>query len=331
MWNHLTFQEREVLYRLNKAKRPKAEIAATLGRDRSTIYRELRGNTGGRGYRPKQAQREANQRRLRCRRKTKMSNPKLKKYVTAALEKKWSPDEIAGRDRRTRSPDEIAGRSRQVFRRQPDCQVSHQTIYTWLESEASELRVHLRRGYRRSQPETRGKLAGCVGIEGRPKAVDSKRRYGDWEGDTVVSPGRRSGVVTMVERKSKYLRVRKTTNLKSVTTMSAVCRGMRDLPENLLRTMTLDNGKEFAQHERLADKLGLDVYFARPYASWQRGLNENTNGLLRQFFPKGTDFARISCRQVARAEKLLNERPRKSLGYKTPGEALARKCAAIGT
>jgi len=110
MWNHLTFQEREALYRLNKAKRPKAEIAATLGRDRSTIYRELRGNTGGRGYRPKQAQREANQRRLRCRRKTKMSNPKLKKYVTAALEKKWSPDEIAGRDRRTRSPDD-RGRS----------------------------------------------------------------------------------------------------------------------------------------------------------------------------------------------------------------------------
>lgn len=318
MSNHLTFQEREVLYRLIKAKRTKAEIATALGRDRSTIYRELQRNTGGRGYRPKQAQRKADQRRLRCRRKTKMSNPKLKKYVTAALKKKWSPDEIAGR-------------SRQAFPRQPDCHVSHQTIYTWLASESPELRMHLRRGYRRSQPETRGKLAGCVSIKGRPKAVDSKRRYGDWEGDTVVSPGRRSAVVTMVERKSKYLRVRKTASLKSAKTMSAVCRGMRDLPESLLRTMTLDNGKEFAQHERLADKLGLDVYFARPYASWQRGLNENTNGLLRQFFPKGTDFARISHRQVARAEKLLNERPRKGLGYKTPCEILARKCAAIGT
>ena len=154
---------------------------------------------------------------------------------------------------------------------------------------------------------------------------------GDWEGDTVVSPGRRSAVVTMVERKSKYLRVRKTASLKSAKSMSAVCRGMRDLPEGLLRTMTLDNGKEFAQHERLAQKLGLDVYFARPYASWQRGLNENTNGLLRQFFPKGTDFARISYRQVARAERLLNERPRKNLGYKTPCEILARKCGAIET
>ena len=103
----------------------------------------------------------------------------------------------------------------------------------------------------------------------------------------------------------------------------------RDLPEQLRRTMTLDNGKEFAQHQILTDRLGLGVYFAKPYASWQRGLNENTNGLLRQFFPKGTDFARISRRQAARAERLLNERPRKSRGYQTPSEVLAKKCAAI--
>ncbi len=312
MASHLTFQEREILYRLNRAKRPKAEIAEVLGRDRSTIYRELDRNTGGRGYRPKQAQHKTDERRLRCRREPKMKNPALAKYVKTSLKKKWSPDEISGRSRR-------------AFPRQPDRQVSHQTIYNWLVAEAPELCIHLRRGHRRSQPETRGKLTGCVSIEGRPKVVNSKRRYGDWEGDTVVSPGRRSGVVTMVERKSKYLRVRKTADLKSATTMRAVCRGMRDLPENLRHTMTLDNGKEFAQHERLTDKLGLAVYFARPYASWQRGLNENTNGLLRQFFPKGTDFARISHREVARAEKLLNERPRKSLGYKTPSEVIAKK------
>lgn len=107
--------------------------------------------------------------------------------------------------------------------------------------------------------------------------------------------------------------------------MRAACRGMKDLPENLLHTITLDNGKEFAQHERLTDKLGLAVYFARPYASWQRGLNENTNGLFRQFFPKGTDFARISHHEVARAEKLLNERPRKGLDYRTPCEVIAKK------
>ena len=312
MASHLTFKEREILYRLNREEWPKAEIAEVLGRDRSSIYRELNRNTGGCGYRPKQAQRKADERRLLCRREPKMGNPDLKKYVKAALKKKWSPDEIAGRSKRD-------------FPRKPDRQVSHQTIYNWLRSEAPELRIHLRRGHRRSQPETRGKLTGCVSIEGRGKIVDSKRRYGDWEGDTVVSPGRRSGVVTMVERKSKYLRVRKTASLKSATTMQAACRGMKDLPENLLHTMTFDNGKEFAQHEWLAKKLGLQVYFAQPYASWQRGLNENTNGLLRQFFPKGTDFARISHRAVARAEKLLNERPRKSLGYKTPSEVIANR------
>jgi IS30 family transposase len=316
MASHVTFQERQVLYRLNKAKRPKAEIAAILGRDRSTIYRELSRNAGGRGYRPKQAQRQADERRLACRRQLKMSDPELKKYVTGWLKKKWSPDQIAGR-------------ASKEFPRRPRRRVSHQTIYNWLAAEAPDLRVHLRRGRRRSQPETRGRIANCMGIEGRPKSVDAKRRYGDWEGDTVVSPGRRSGLVTMVERKSQYLRVRKTTSLKSPPTMQAACRGLGDLPEQLLRTMTLDNGKEFAGHRMLTDRLAMDVYFAKPYASWQRGLNENTNGLLRQFFPKGTDFARISRRQVARAEKLLNERPRKSLGYQTPSELFTKKRAAI--
>jgi IS30 family transposase len=157
--------------------------------------------------------------------------------------------------------------------------LSHQTIYRWLATEAPELRVHLRRGRRRRrQEETRGRIPNCVRIEGRPKSVDAKRRYGDWEGDTVVSPGRRSGLVTMVERKSQYLRVRKTTSLKSLATMRTACRGLGDLPQQLRRTMTLDNGKEFAQHRVLTDRLGLGVYFAKPYASWQRGLNENTMG-----------------------------------------------------
>lgn len=316
MASHLTFQEREVLYRMNKAKKSQTEIAEALGRDRSTIWRELHRNTGGRGYRPQQAQRLAEERRQACRQPSKMSHLDLKKYVTGKLRKKWSPEQIAGR-------------IDEDLRRKSACHVSHQTIYNWLENDGIELREHLRRGYRRSLPETRGQLKDCASIVGRPKSVDAKRRYGDWEGDTVVSPGRRSGIVTIVERKSQYLRVRKTRSLKSVDTMRAACRGLKDLPEELLRTLTLDNGKEFAEHQRLTDRLGMAVYFARPYASWQRGLNENTNGLLRQFFPKGTDFARISRRQVARAEHLINERPRKTLGYKTPNEVFAKKRAAI--
>jgi IS30 family transposase len=242
-----------------------------------------------------------------------MNDRKLRSLVTRLLKKAWSPDQIAKWLRRS-------------YPRNPEMHVSHQTIYTWIALEALELRTHLRRhGKRRSGPETRGQLVGCTGIEGRPKVVDSRRRFGDWEGDTVVSPGRRSGLVTMVDRKSGYLRIRKTANLKAATTRRAACRSLRDLPGALRRTMTLDNGKEFADHEQLAEDLELDIYFAKPYASWQRGTNEHTNGLLRQFFPKGTDFARISHRQVARAEKLLNERPRKRLGYRTPHEVLANK------
>lgn len=317
MANHLTFPEREILHRLLKAKKPKSEIARVMGRDRSIIYREIERNTGGCGYRPKQAQGKAEERRLRCRRKPKMDHRKLKSMVTRLLKKAWSPDQIAGRLRRE-------------FPRNAEMRVSHQTIYTWIAQEASELRSLLRRGgKRRSRPETRGRLAGCVGIEGRPKAVDSRRRFGDWEGDTVVSPGRRSGLVTMVDRKSGYARIRKTASLKSATTRRAACRSLRDLPESLRRTMTLDNGKEFAEHQRLAEALELDIYFAQPYASWQRGTNEHTNGLLRQFFPKGTDFAQISHHAVARVEKLLNERPRKRLDYRTPQEVLANKLRCI--
>ena len=316
MASHFTVVERRLLYGLMKKGKSPGEIAELMVRDRSTIYRELRRNTGGRGYRPLQAQRKADERRLACRREPKMNDPKLRKDVTRGLEKKWSPDQIAGRLRRE-------------FSRQPDRRVSHQTIYNWLAAEAPELRVHLRRRRRRSQPETRGRIPHRVDVKDRPKAVAAKSRYGDWEGDTVVSPGRRSGVVTMVERKSQYLRLRKTTSLKSSPTMRAACRALGDLPAQLRRTMTLDNGKEFAGHRLLTDRLGVDIYFAKPYASWQRGLNENTNGLLRQFFPKGTDFARISRRQAARAERLINERPRKSLGYRTPSEVFSKKRAAF--
>jgi IS30 family transposase len=302
---------------LLKAKKSKSEIAKLMGRDRSTIYREVERNTGGRGYRPKQAQRRAGERRLRCRREPKMDDPRLRSSVIRLLKKAWSPDQIAGWLRRE-------------FPRKPEKRVSHQTIYTWIAREAPALRSHLRRGgKRRSGPEKRGQLAGCVSIAGRPKVVDSRRRFGDWEGDTVVSPGRRSGLVTMVDRKSGYTRIRKTASLKSAVTRRAARRSLRDLPETLRRTMTLDNGKEFAEHQQLAEDLELDIYFAKPYASWQRGTNEHTNGLLRQFFPKGTDFARISRHAVARAEKLLNERPRKRLDYRTPKEVLAKKLRCI--
>ncbi len=310
MARHLMFQEREVLYRLKKHGKSKAEIARVLGRDRSTIGRELARNTGGRGYRPKQAQRLAAERREVCRRPCKLDDPNVHAYVEEKLKLFWSPEQIAGRIQRD-------------FPRRKKNRVSRQTIYNWIHSRATEWRSFLRRGGR--PPEKRGKLPDCVGIDGRPNVINRRRRYGDWEGDTIVGEGRRSAMLTMVERKSGYARIGRMDDLKAATTTRVAKRRMKDLPDCLRRSVTFDNGKEFAEHHKLTGSLGLETYFANPYCSWQRGTNENTNGLIRQYFPKGTDFSRISHQAVARVEQQLNERPRRRLDYRTPEEVLANK------
>jgi transposase, IS30 family len=311
---HLTFQEREFLYRLMKKGASKAEIADLMGRDRSTIYRELSRNTRRGEYQPKQAQRLANKRRRACRRPCKLDDADTHEYVRERLENRWSPEQIAGRRRRD------CPRRRSLW-------VSRQTIYNWINKESPRWRSWLRRGGR--PPEKRGKLTDCVRIDGRPEVINRRRRYGDWEGDTVVGKGRRNALVTLVERKSGYARIGRADNLKAETTRHVAVQRMKDLPASLRRSVTFDNGKEFAEHRQLSESLGLEIYFALPYRSWQRGTNENTNGLLRQFFPKGTDFSRISHQEVARVETLLNERPRRRLGYRTPAEVLSKRLCRI--
>jgi IS30 family transposase len=294
---------------LKKKGKTNREIAELMGRDRSTIYRELDRNTGRRGYRPKQAQRLADTRRLASRRPHKMDDPDVHQYVHDRIENRWSPDQIAGRVQRD-------------FPRAPARWLSRQTIYDWIDDQAPEWQTLLRRGGR--PPERRGKLTDCVRIDGRPEIINGRWRYGDWEGDTIVGRGRRSALVTLVERKSGYARIGRVDGMKSAMTIRAAKRRMKDLPPSLRRSLTFDNGKEFAEHQKLARSLELDVYFADAYASWQRGTNENTNGLLRQYFPKGTDFTQVSHREVARVEQLLNERPRRRLGYRTPAEVIAK-------
>jgi transposase, IS30 family len=310
MASHLTFEERGFLYRSKKKGKSNTEIAELMGRHPSTIGRELRRNTGQRGYRPKQAQRLANERRLASRRPHKMADPDVHQYVQDGLEEYWSPDQIAGRVRRD-------------FPRAPALWLSRQTIYDWINNQAPQWQKLLRRGGR--PPEKRGKLTDCVRIDGRPDVINKRRRYGDWEGDTIVGHGRRSALLTLVERKSGYTRIGRLDSMKSDTTMSMAKKRMKSLPPSLRRSMTFDNGKEFAEHPKLTRGLGLEVYFTDTYASWQRGTNENTNGLLRQYFPKGTDFTQISHRAVARVEQALNERPRRRLGYRTPAEILASR------
>jgi IS30 family transposase len=309
MAKHLTFEERQFLYRLRKKGKSKIEIAQLMGRHRSTIHRELNRNTGRRGYRPKQAQHLAEERRLASRRPHKMNDPDVHQYVQQNLEQSWSPDQIAGRAQRD-------------FRRTPERWLSDQAIYNWIHQQQPEWKRLLRRGGRPA--EKRGKLTDCVRIDGRPEVINGRYRFGDWEGDTMVGRGRHSALVTLVERKSGYTRIGRVDSMKSNMTMRAAKRRLRDLPSCLRRSMTFDNGKEFAEHRTLTRGLGFDVYFADTYASWQRGTNENTNGLLRQYYPKGTDFTQVSHRAVARVEQSINDRPRRRLDYRTPAEVLAK-------
>jgi IS30 family transposase len=313
MATHLTPTEREMLSRLREAGKSKAEIGRLMGRHRGTIGRELTRNAGRGGYRPRPAQRLADARRVRCRRLAKLDDPALRRYVGRKLRLGWSPEQVAGR-----LPREFPRRRRM--------RVSRQAIYDWVRRRAPHWRARLRRAGR-PRAETRGRLAGTPGIEGRPKVVNRRRRYGDWEGDTILAGGgrRRNALVTLVERKSGYVRLGRAGDMTADTTARVVRRRLAGLPPPLRRTLTLDNGKEFARHARVTAALGLAVYFAAPRRPWQRGTNENTNGLLRQYFPKGTDFAAVTRRRVARVEALLNDRPRKRLGYRTPGEVLARR------
>lgn len=310
MARHLTLTDREFLDRLKKAGKSKGEIAELMGRHPSTVGRELRRNAGQRGYRPKQAQRLAEARRKASCRTAKLEDPQVHDDVEQKLKQLWSPDQIDGQFRAR-------------FPRQPHRWVSRQTIYNWINRRAPHWKSHLRRGGR--PIERRGKLRDIVRIDGRPDVINLRCRYGDWEGDTIVGKGRRSALVTLVERKSGYTRIGRADDLTARSTTRVTRRRMQELPEAWRRSITFDNGKEFADHERIARQLGVAIYFALPYRSWQRGTNENTNGLIRQFFPKGTDFKRISHQAVARAETLLNERPRKRLDYQSPAEVFAKQ------
>ena len=319
MSQQFTESDRAILAQLIELKLSKKEIARRLGKHRCSIYRELKRNSGPLGYLPIEAQQRANVRRRLPRRTAKMNEPPVRQYVAERLALCWSPDQIAGRSQRE-------------FRRAPERQISRQTIYNWIHArsgkERQRWRQYLRFGRpRRKRPENGGRLPDAVTIEGRPRVVDMRRRFGDWEGDTVISRRRRGGLVSLVERKSGYTLLAQVADLRAATVRQASQRQLQTLPLHLRRTLTFDNGKEFAEHAALASATQMSIYFARPYCAWQRGTNENTNGLVRQYLPKGTDLTAYSHHEVAAIQSSLNDRPRKRLGYLTPREVLTNNAA----
>jgi IS30 family transposase len=309
MPSHLTISEREKISQMHFAKASNTEIAAALGRSRSTIQRELKRNSPDGVYSAMQAQVVAEKRRANRPLIRKMDRPGINESVRNRLTKYWSPEQIEGRMKQEN--------------REPHSRVSRSTIERWIRTDRN--RKHWesflrRRGKRRPKSDRRGQLPSTVAITGRPAQAEDRSRCGDWEGDTIVGPGKRSGLVSSTDRRSGLLRLNKVQSLKSIDVINKMRQQLLDLPEDLRRTMTLDNGKEFAQHARLANILPEGVYFARPSHPWERGSNENTNGLIRQFVPKQTDLSNVSHWRIKQIEHLLNERPRKRLGYRTPNE-----------
>ena len=292
----LTLEERFVIYHLSVIELGVREIARRLNRHHSTISRELKRNgppDPGAPYNISVAHNCAMQRR-QCARHHRRADQGLRRYVVQGLQAHWSPETIAGRIELD-------------FARNRSMRVSHETIYRWIYLDAKAggklyecLRWQHRR--RRKQPRygsLRGLIPGRVPIAERPAVVDERSRFGDWEGDTVYGRNTRDCLLTNVERKSRYLIVSKIGNRRASTVAQCHIEQFRVLPLSWRKTLTLDNGKEFSEFTWVEQQTSVSVFFADPYCAWQRGSNENTNGLLRRYFPKGTDFSQVSDEQLA--------------------------------
>jgi transposase, IS30 family len=304
-YRHLTRDERMKIKALLQEGFSISHIARRLGRSRSTVAREIKRNSGQRGYRPKQAQEKADERKQRAVR------TKMTQEVAAHIDEKIREDF---------SPEQISNTMGDKF----GFSVSHEWIYQHILADkqaGGDLYTHLRingkrkRRKRYGKNDYRGKIPGRVPIEDRPQSVDERRFYGDWEADLVVGSHHRGFLVTLVERKTKLTRIgwveRK--NASAVTDeIIRLLKGYRT------RTITYDNGREFWEHQKVNAALGCQSFFAAPYHSWERGLNENTNGLIRQYFPKGTDLRQVTPEEIAFVEARLNNRPRKTLDFATP-------------
>jgi IS30 family transposase len=312
-YTHLTQPERYQIAILNKAGHCQGEIARVMNRHPSTISRELRRNVAQRGYRPKQAHKFS-----RARMRARENGPRISDdtwvFVEERLGELWSPEQICGRLKELGLPS-----------------VSHEAIYQRIYADKRAggtlhraLRCQKARKKRYGGRDRRGNIPNQVSIEQRPAIVDSRKRFGDWEGDLVIGAGQHQALVTLNERKSRYCLIAHVPS-KTAQVVSDAAISLLTPFSAFVHTLTTDNGKEFAQHERIARELDADFYFAHPYASWERGANENMNGLIRQFFPRTMRFDSITEKDIAFTMHRLNHRPRKCLGFKTPHEVFMKQ------
>lgn len=308
-YKQLTENERYQIYVMKKAGHSQKDIAHLLGRSASTISRELWRNQGLRGYRPAQAQRMSDNRRLEAHKARKMTL-EVKDWIETLIRQELSPQQAVD-----------------YLRRHKKLSLHHETVYQLIYDDKAcggDLYRHLRvasKPYRKRYGayDRRGQIKNRVDIDERPAVVDRRNRMGDWEGDTVMGKGRKSALLTMVERKTLYTVIARLTG-KRADLLAKVAVGSMTHLKDKVKTITLDNGLEFAEHEKIAKGLEAEIYFAHPYASWERGINENTNGLIRQYFPKVTDFTVVKDEEIMFVMDPLNNRPRATRGGRSPNE-----------
>lgn len=308
-YTQLTQDKRYQIYAFLKAGFSQTAIAVEIGVHKSTVSRELSRNRGQKGYRPQQAHRRAVERRTEAYKYVKMT-PQVIPLIENLIGQDFSPEQVCG-----------------FLFRKHNIRISHESIYRHVLKDKAlggNLYLHLRhsnkkRNKRYGSYDRRGKIKGRVSIDDRPAIVDAKKRLGDWEIDTIIGKNHKGALLSIVDRKSKFTLIRELPKKRADLVAEATINLLKPYKEKVF-TITADNGQEFAHHKHIKEQLKTDVYFAHPYHSWERGVSENTNGLIRQYFPKGMSFENIQEQHVQMAMDRLNNRPRKTLGYKTPIE-----------
>jgi transposase, IS30 family len=318
-YRHLSRVDRVKVMFLNMERLPVTEIARRLGRDKSTVWRELRRNVSPHAtcYTDESAQLWAERRRSEASRRYRLKNESIRSYVRAKLKDGWSPELIAGR----------------IELDHPGWTISHEAIYQYVyhleEPERREhikylCRSHRRRRHRGTGGKRKSRIPNRISIADRPESVALRKQMGHWEGDSMVSSRNTTVLYTLVERRTRIVKLVRVRGHDGRRTAAAIISRLGPLPQRARRTLTMDNGFEHHRHESITEAIDIRCYFCDPYAAWQRGTNENRNGLIRRYFPKGTDFARLTRAEIERVESVINNRPMKCLSYRTPLEAAAR-------
>lgn len=328
-YRRLGSREREEISRGLASDMRAVEIAERIGRHASTVSREIARNSGKTGYRAFSARTRAREHASSRRfgKRVLAGNERLRSFVTEKILIEWSPEQVV---------EEL----KKEYPHDMDMRVSHEAIYQYIYVlPRGSLKQSLIKGLRqerawrrkkykgRKSEETRGKIADMLSIEERPKEVESRTVPGHWEGDLIMGRYKRTALGTLVERTTRYTMLVPLKKKDAMSVRHAYAKAMRTLPKELARSLTYDQGKEMSEHQQFTVDTGIKVFFAHPGSPWERGTNENTNGLIRQYFPKGTEFDRVSVKEIRRAQDRLNGRPRKVLDYEKPFEAFTKLVA----